>query len=465
MSAALLLTLAAAALPPATVRADLEVAERTLDAAYPRVLVPDDAWRSARRALRGVAGAGPMTADRFCRVLGSRLASVRDVRVFAPGGKTPCLDVELGVPGHAVAYASRSSGPNLAGARPFALEHRRGPSGEVAVLAVSTFGPDGASPAALAPALAKARAADAIILDLRGASGHRTALVRPLVEAFTDRPADGLLQSILRADTPEVRALRRPHAARHRDPEAWRRLVGPRPDAPPTPLTARRPARTVTVLIGPGCGASCQLVARALERDAAATVRGQLPRWAPNLVAGERVRRVLPGTRVELELPTAAYVLAKAIAPRPDLSVGWHRPGPPPGRRGDVLPYALRTTFDTLTRYRRIDRWRDAEPPPCAGLPTAERWRSLPREVQDRISGVSVGPSRIITAHLYLPRARARAFVAGCPGVEITSTGVERDEITTLSLRAKRWSDLARLAHSEAVQLVSIEFDRPHQPH
>lgn len=455
----LLLALTAQTLPASTVEAELRLVEETLDAAYPRALMTEDAWRSARKRLRSVREHEAMTAARFCEVLGSAVARVHDVRVFMPDGKAACLDYELGIPAHAVERPAADAGPNSAGDRRFGLETVRRGRDTVAVLGVSAFEPPGPAWAGFDEAVKSTLQADALILDLRGARGRDPRAALPLLRALTGLKALPLLKAIDRSDAPEVEALRRPFAAGHRDRAVWRGLVGALPPAPKAP---RRPAHVATVLIGPGCAEACQLVARTLERYAHIGVIGELPRFGPSLVAGERAQVVLPRTKLRVELPTAAYVLAEGLARYPSMSKWW-RHGRGTTKDRDVLEPAIDNLLSTLERYRRIDRWKDRDPPACATLPTVEDWRSLPPAARKRTSSGWPSP-RVVTVWLHLPLERARAYVAGCPGVTVSGGGYEVNETAHLTVHAARWSDVARLAHSEALVGISIEHDLPHEP-
>ena len=409
----------------------------------------------------------------MCAAFGDALTRLTNPALFAVAQNGTRCYRESTVGG--LPYSGDDAGMNLAehAERAYVLFEQSAP--RLAVIAVRTFDdPHGPEWQGFTEAVAAAVAADAVIVDLRNATGTDPRGALPLVEALSGvrdlRPLASI--EIRRGETAErLRAVRRAlwAGARTRDPAPWRQLVGtePPPEAPARNAQQRGPDEApVTVIIGGTCEAACELTARMLQTYAGAGVMGRVG-WMGRLSSDDVGVLELPAARARVFIPTAAYVLNPRIRDAGGLAGGWHdmRYGPHSEAPYDGLGRVLITTREGLKWRAAERRWVDAEPPPCADYPAYEDYASLPVEARQRLGASPPGGRYNISAVLHLPVERARRYVESCPGLQVSSAFAldAAGRSTNVSIRAETYGALSRLAQSPVVTHINMERDIPPQ--
>jgi len=183
--------------------------------------------------------------------------------------------------------------------------------------------------------LGRLRAANAIVIDLQTARGSDPRPLVPWLEEITGRAPLAPLRAIERPADADgfVAAYAARFAVETRDRAVWDALVGTMPAA------KSHRAMPITVVVGRGCEAACELAARVLETYAGARVYGSVTEGG-RLAHDEPARVVLPHSKLQVSFFATTYRLAAEIERKTGATELW------PRRRieeGDfALDYALR---------------------------------------------------------------------------------------------------------------------------
>lgn len=163
--------------------------------------------------------------------------------------------------------------------------------------------------ASFAAALDQLASARGLVLDLRHATGADPRPLVPLLERLTGRAPFQPLRAIHRR--PELEPYIADYASRFmaeaRDRAAWEGLVGAMP-----PSSTATPVLPISVIVGDGCGAACELAARSLMAYAGATLFGRVQQTG-RLERDDPARLVLPRSKVELYFLATEYLLDATI--------------------------------------------------------------------------------------------------------------------------------------------------------
>ncbi|WP_168210693.1 S41 family peptidase [Persicimonas caeni] len=448
---------------------DVQVVLRTMREAYgPRaVFVTPAAWTSFERELRKT-GEQEHTPRTLCDALGSVLTKLVRPELFASLGKAQRCRARRATSG-GLPYEGSSSGDNVAAGAPqlFAVQQ---PNSDVGVIGVRYFKEPGAKDwKGVDAALERVLESPGVIVDLRGSRGSDPRAIWPLVEQLTGHDRLQPLRQVVRADADIVDALREAYRAQHserteRSAKVWEGLTAGNQKSTRSAASSGPVAR-VRVLIDRDCEEACELVARTLETYADAKVLGTVSSQG-RLAVGEPGLLTLPHSRVEVTIPTAAYLLDKKIAATTGERGAWYQRKGRGRQYSDWLPRQVEVLRDRFALDETLDRWDDAEPKKCASHRAVQSPKELSTAARERLGNYSplLWKRRAhISASLHLDMERALAFVNACPGLEATAVMSQDDgRIAVILVKADSFSALSRLVQSEAVEQVSIKL--PRQP-
>lgn len=300
------------------------------------------------------------------------------------------------------------------------------------------------APAAWDDAIARVQAAHAIVLDLRDAAGSDPRPLLPWLERVTGRAPFKPLRAIYRPA--DLDAYVASYALRYvpemRDRDVWASLVGEMPAA----VTATAPP--ITVLVGPGCGPACELVARSLVTYANATIYGSVGAWG-RLDRDEPALMVLPHSRIEIYFNATAYVLAADIERATGPTRAWNLPARDTTST-DVVAFAARELVHPA--------------PPCGSFPAYTTVERIPATLRSKIPDAlwltSCPWTPEITIDIKAPSSAMDRFLRTCTTpVTIDHAYGDQFYVSTTSLAA-----LTQLAQSDLVTRVDIRCEQPQQP-
>jgi hypothetical protein len=300
------------------------------------------------------------------------------------------------------------------------------------------------APAAWDDAIARVEAAHAIVLDLRDAVGSDPRPLLPWLEHVTGR-----------APFKPLRAIRRPadldayvasYALRYipesRDREVWASLVGEMPSA-----TAASPP-PIAVIVGPGCGPACELVARSLVTYANARLYGSVGAWG-RLDRDEPALMVLPHSKIEIYFNATEYVLdadiERATGPTPEWNLRTRDT-----QRADIVAFAA---AELLSPH-----------PPCSTFPAYATADRIPAALRAKIPNAFELTSCSWTPEIWIetkaPLSAIDRFVQTCKEPPMIGGGYgDSLTVSTRSLAA-----LTQLAQSDLVTRVDIHCEPPPEP-
>lgn len=326
----------------------------------------------------------------------------------------------------------------------------------IAVLAVHDLSAS-ASWDAFGPAFDKLLGAKGIVIDMQDAAGDDPRPLLPLLERLTGRAPLTPLAAIVRpADADRyVATYNRWFTSHSRDREVWQRLVG----TMPAPSRPARP-RPIAIVVGPGCRAACELVARVLATYAGATISGNVRRRVlPTLAHIGRVSRDepamlrLPHSKLDVFFHATEYVLAPAIERATGPTGEWHLVD----EDRDYLGFAIRETRARLAGgFAR-----------CDALPAYADPSAMPATLHPKLQAASTRKSCtktvLVRTDPAVPASALERFAATC-GADIKLAS--RHMIPgAVSINAELpFAFYSQLAQSELVTSVKIECHTPQEP-
>nr|HEX4316850.1 hypothetical protein [Kofleriaceae bacterium] len=266
--------------------------------------------------------------------------------------------------------------------------------------------------------------ATAIVVDMRAATGTDPRPLLPWLERLTGRAPFTPLREIDRPKVldPYVAAYAARYASDARDPAVWTKLVGAMP-------AARGGATTpIAVIVGDGCGAACELIARSLVTYANATLYGQVLQ-AGRLDRDEPAVFVTPHSKIEVYFRATAYFLnadiERATGPTPEWDL----------RTRDVLP-------DDIIGFAA----RQLHAPP------AKRCDAMPTAATRKVTTATCGVAHV-HVQTHAPLSAIQRYAATCdpPVVVASYFGIEEPPPVAV---------LNQLAASDLVEHITIACER-----
>lgn len=282
-----------------------------------------------------------------------------------------------------------------------------------------------------------------LVLDLRDARGSDPRPMLAWLEAAVGRQPLWPLQRIdaPAALAPLVDAYRARYRDDVRDAAAWATLVAPAGDAPT--ISAPQAPATIAVVVGPGCQAACEMVARVLETYVDAEVYGastsghQLGQDQPALLR-------LPASGVQLYFYAATYRLTDDIEARTGPTGAW--------RGFDGGPYDDAAMAEVV-RWTRARAVRPGWPVPCRDLPASLAATTRAGKLGGWIAQAGIPWNARITLTV-APGAFLR-WLAACPGARAATPLGPREVVI---YRAETLGPLLeRIAGSELVERIDGE--------
>lgn len=322
--------------PPAVldadaVAADLQLVHQVLDTAYSaKRFVPPERWQAMTQALDRVHG--PLGAQAFCNAVDDALWELPDAHVGAS------QEAQRGRCGTRRKSERRtpSVGPNVAAGQqaPWVLQWRSAGTKRVAVLAITAF-PASTSPEwnGFTEALEQLKAADGVVVDMRGNGGGDDSRGFELAELLTNAPAHTDQVRQHRLQSPQayqmVLNLYAVMGDGHQPPDHLREQFDANLRAQQEVRTGQRPmwatedlanhippgpnayAQKVALLVDAGCASSCESTLEALRHAPLAQSFGQ--RTGGFIHFGDVGMVVLPHSRVVLHVPTTYNEYADGV--------------------------------------------------------------------------------------------------------------------------------------------------------
>jgi hypothetical protein len=293
-------------------------------------------------------------------------------------------------------------------------------------------------------ALDRIASARGIVLDLRDAAGTDPRPLVPLLEQLTGRAPFRPLRAIRRPAKldPYVAEYARRFLADPRDRDVWAGLVGAMP-----PAGAKAAAPPLAVVVGRGCGAACELAARALVAYAGATIFGDVQR-AGRLERDEPALLVLPRSKIEIYFQATEYLLDATIERATGPTAEWWR-RLRESYRGDLATFAV----------HELERRLAGRPPPrCDSYPRYASADQLPPAIRTKLRSADLlGSSCRLSIRLKTnaPLSAMLRFGATCtPAVQISGSFGMLYVSNQLKL-----PELSRLAQSDLVERIDIDCE------
>lgn len=435
------------------VRADLGTAVHAMREAYAgRPLMTGASWELQMRELAAIP-TDRHTADTLCAAIAEVLRQAPWVRALDGRGQW-CI---LG----GVVEPPAVGGENLAATSDASIVVREWQNPPITAIGVRRFDASASLPEGARSAIERA---EAVIVDLRGATGDDPQAVRPLVEALLGDKGRSPLRAIHEQATPLAVQIRAAiPRERRRDRRAWEGLVGAEAETPEAPSwpTAKR----ILVLLGGACDAPCQLAARWLGRVPSGHAVGMPQISAGGLFLADFGEIELRHSAIRLRIPTTFYAPSPWLFP----TGGWIDTGiggnwgsvlslPPLAgfdEHSDLLEQALAVSRTDIERRARAQRFEAEPPPPCASFPSFADVRQLPEPARRRLSGgVWPPPPRMLRVYFTMNAKSSQSYVAGCPGLVLRRVE-DRPPLSVGYLDDAEFSAISRLLQSDAVELLS----------
>ena len=310
---------------------------------------------------------------------------------------------------------------------------------------------------ALAKDLVLLAKANALVLDMRHASGGDPRALVPWLEQVTGRAPLRPLREIRRPAIADayVAAYQARFVAEARDPAIWRPLVGTMPA-----LGATRWTQPIAIVIGPHCESACELVTRVLETYADAVVLGDARRFG-RLVRDEPALATLPSSKVDVYFHATEYLLAPDIEARTGPTHAWRAIGGDPD--ADTLVAAAARELEL--RLANPSGW----PARCDAITAYATRAAMPAAARNKISSERMleqtmcSDGHHIRLSTSLPLTTLRRFLATCSR-PLTVTSWFPGDYSLGRLDRAAFGVLSQIAQSELIENIRIDCEHPPQP-
>lgn len=288
-----------------------------------------------------------------------------------------------------------------------------------------------------------------LVLDMRDARGNDP---RPLLAWLEQAVGRQPLRPLQRIDAPAaleplVAAYRARYADGDRDDAVWASLVATTDDGVVT--TPPKAPAIITIVVGPGCEAACELVARVLETYVGAEVYGTVG-GGSRLGQDHPALLRLPASGLHLYFYAATYQLSAEIEARTGPTGAWGAV-----RTGASFDDAALAGLVSWTQRRMATPgW----PVACRELVVADAPSAI---ATPKLAGLWTGSGMPMIARIKItvPTSIFLRWLAACPGAAAASPLGDR-EVTIYG--GEQYLDLLhRAAESDLVERIDGEPDVP----